>query len=268
MAIPPTSSSAPPLAVDGDAAVAGGRRLRVHLDVGGDQVPGVLLLPLHPRPAPAALLLHGYGSSKERMVESAGRSLLQLGVATLGIDLPLHGARLPAGGDGVEAALGNPLQLAARWRDALRECRAALGALAALPEIDAARIGLVGYSMGAYLGVTVAAAEPRVRATVLAAGGDLPDDLPFAPMVRAVVDPIRAIHRLAGRPVLLINGRHDRTIRPAWAARLHAAAREPRELLWYDGGHWLPDAVVRRAAGWLAAHLGEGAECSVAARRG
>src|SRR5690349_9986440 len=78
--------------------VPGGRRIAMELTATGrEQVPGVLLVPdgFHERDqrVPAALLLHGFTSRKERMVEGIGRALLTHGVASLAIDLPLHGAR-------------------------------------------------------------------------------------------------------------------------------------------------------------------------------
>lgn len=242
------------LITDDEQAVRGGRRILMHLTVSDASVPAILLLPLEPRPAPAALLLHGYSSNKERMADSAGKMLLAMGIASLAIDLPLHGARVSAGGAaGLPAdEARNPLRLAQRWREALKECVTALHALADLPEIAADRVALIGYSMGAYLGVMVASEDPSVHALVLAAGGDLPDDLPFAALVRKMVDPLRAVKRYSGRPLLMVNGRNDRTIRAQQAERLYAAAGEPKSILWYDGGHWLPDAMVRHAAKWVA----------------
>jgi fermentation-respiration switch protein FrsA (DUF1100 family) len=240
-----------------ERAIRGGRRVALTIDVAGDRVPAVLLLPLEPRPAPAALLLHGYSSDKERMSDSAGRALLELGVASLGVDLPLHGER---GGQGGGAGMSadefrNPLALAQRWRAALEECRVALRFLGEMPELDASRLAIVGYSMGSYLGVMDAAREPSVRALVLAAGGDLPTNVPYAPLIRTVVDPLRAVRKFAGRPLLVVHGRQDRTIRPEQAELLFAAAGEPKQMLWYDGGHWLPDSVVRQAMGWLREEL-------------
>lgn len=238
---------------DDEQAVRGGRRISMHLTVSNASVPAILLLPLEPRPAPAALLLHGYSSNKERMSDSAGKMLLALGIASLAIDLPLHGARVRAGGAaGLPAdEARNPLRLAQRWREALKECTAALHSLAELPEIAADRVALIGYSMGAYLGVMVASEDASVHALVLAAGGDLPENLPFAALVRKLVDPLRAIQRYSGRPLLMVNGRTDRTIQAPQAERLYAAAGEPKSILWYDGGHWLPDAAIRQAVKWL-----------------
>ena len=235
-----------------ERAVTDGRRVSLALHVGGARVPAALLLPTSAAPAPAALLLHGYSASKDLMLETAGRALLRRGVASLAIDLPLHGERDAPAGDSL---FRNPLGLVRHWQSALEECRLALRYLDERPEIDGSRLSLVGYSLGAYLGAVVAAREPAVRALVLAAGGDLPSGIPFAAMIRTVVDPLRAVRKLAGRPLLMVNGRADRTIPADQVERLFAAANEPKELRWYDGGHYIPPAVIDGAMGWLASRL-------------
>src|SRR5690606_241512 len=110
--------------------------------------------------------------------------------------------------------------------------------------------------MGAYVAVMAAAEEPAARAVVLAAGGDLPDRTPLAALVRRAADPLRAIKRLQGRPLLMVHGRDDRTILPVQAERLFAAAREPKTLRWWNAGHYLPPAAVADAADWLAGTFG------------
>jgi len=239
--------------VGAERPVRGGRRVAVTLHVGRERVPAELLVPTHSSPVPAALLLHGYTSSKEQMLGSIGRALLTRGIASLGVDLPLHGERESRLD---EDSLRNPMVLARQWRAALAECRSALGFLAGHPELDAGRLAVVGYSLGAFLAVIVAAREPPVRAVALAAGGDLPTNTPFSTLIRAVADPARAARELAGRPLLMIHGRRDRTVTPEQAKRLYAAAKEPKTLLWYDGGHWLPDQMIDRAAEWLEGVLG------------
>jgi fermentation-respiration switch protein FrsA (DUF1100 family) len=223
------------------------------LDVdGGERVPAILQRPRIAAAVPAVLLLHGFSSRKERMAESIGRALLAYDVASLAIDLPLHGAR-EGGLEGL--TLRNPLALVQKWRLALREANQAIEHLAVHSAIDSTRLGLAGYSLGAYLAMIVAGDNRLVQAVALAAGGDLPEETPFASLVRTIADPRRAARRLAGRPLLMINGRYDRTIRPEQARRLFDAAREPKEQRWYEGGHWPPPSAIERAAEWLAAQL-------------
>lgn len=237
----------------------------MELETTPERVPGVLLLPaLGEGRTPAVLLLHGFTSRKERMSEGIGRALLQRGIGSLAVDLPLHGARE---GRLDQLSVRNPLRLVSTWRLALGEARQAFDYLEALPGIDSTRLGLVGYSLGAYLGVTIAASDARVRAVALAAGGDLPDEMPIGRLVRTVVDPVRSVRALAHRPLLMINGRFDRTIRPAQAERLFAAAGEPKELHWYEGGHWPPAREIEYAARWMEGALGGVAERGTGDRR-
>ena len=241
------------LAVMGAARdVPPGTRYDLELVDGVERVPAVLLMPHVVEDVPAALLLHGFRSEKERMADSVGLALMTRGVAALSIDLPLHGSRE---GDVGSLRERNPMQLVSTWRGAVREAGLALRYLAAHESIDGTRLGLVGYSLGSFLANIVAAGEPSVRAVVLAAGGDLPDGLPFESLVRTVVDPLRAVRRVAGRPLLMVNGRFDRTVTPAQAERLFAAAHEPKTMHWYGGGHWPPPREIGFAAEWLAQQL-------------
>ena len=221
---------------------------------GTERVPATLLLPSADHAAPAVLLLHGFSSNKERMVQSVGRALQQRGVASLALDLPFHGER-DGGRD--EIPYRNPLALVAAWSTAVREARAAIEWLGAQDAIDDGRIGVIGYSLGGFLALMTASEEPMVQVLTLAASGDLPDTTPYAALVRRAVDPLRAVRKLRGRPLLLINGRRDTTTRPAQAERLFAYAEEPKELRWYDGGHWPPPSAIDEAAAWTARQLDE-----------
>ena len=50
--------------------------------------------------------------------------------------------------------------------------------LANVAAVDAQRMAIVGYSLGAYLALVAAGDEQRCRAVVLASGGDLPEETP------------------------------------------------------------------------------------------
>jgi uncharacterized protein len=234
------------------ASTARGEERLLDLVHDGERVPAAFLLPQGARHAPGALLLHGFSSSKERMAQSVGRALQQRGIASLALDLPFHGER-DGGRD--EIPYRNPLALVAAWAMAVREARAAIEWLSGQPEVDAERIGALGYSLGGFLTLMTASEEPLVRAVTLAAAGDLPDTTPYAALVRRAVDPLRAVRKLGGRPLLLVNGRRDSTTRPAQAERLFAYAEEPKELRWYDGGHWPPPSAIEDAAAWMAEQL-------------
>jgi dienelactone hydrolase len=231
--------------------IPGGRRVLLSIE-DGETVPGLLLAPTATQRVPAALLLHGYSSRKERMAEVIGMALLRRGIASLAIDLPLHGERH---GEVEDLSYRTPFELVQRWRLAISEARLGLRFLGQQPSIDGSRLALVGYSLGSFLGVIVAAQEPLVRAVVLAAGGDLPARLPFAAIVRTVADPLRAVRKLAGRPLLMVNGRFDRTVAAEQAQRLFDAAAEPKEIRWYGGGHWPPPIEVDAAVEWLGRQL-------------
>jgi dienelactone hydrolase len=237
-------------------------RQTLRLTVGDAIVPAILLLPRDlERKVPAALLLHGYSSHKERMAYTIGRALAIRGIAALAIDLPLHGEREASR----EEALFNPLALLSHWQLTLEECAAALQWLAHHERCDASRLAIVGYSLGAYIAVTAAAQNTRVRAVVLAAGGDLPRT-PLDQVVRSVADPMTDIQCIAGRPILMLNGRFDRTVRPPHAERLFKAAGEPKQMRWFNSGHILPAEAIGEAADWLVGHL-ESPEALRRARR-
>jgi pimeloyl-ACP methyl ester carboxylesterase len=246
--------------------VPGGYRIDIELETERDRVPGILYVPDTPEsremPCAAALLLHGWTSRKERMAEGIGRALLAFSVATLSIDLPMHGAR----GSGTDEVTRNPLQMVATWRRALKEVHCGLDYLSNLAAVDSQRLAIVGYSLGAYLAIAAAGDDSRARALVLTSSGDLPEQIPFVSIARAAVDPLRAVRKLGGRPLLMVNGRFDRTIKADQAERMFDAAGEPKQIHWYQGGHWPPQPAIDFGAQWLAERLSSG-EWRLAERR-
>jgi len=176
-----------------------------------------------------------------------GLTLAARGIASLAIDLPLHGSREDAL---MEEARSDPLGLVKHWNMALTEAKAAIAWLGEQEEIDSRKLGISGYSLGSYIALQTAAAEERVRLVIVAAGGDLPVT-PWTAMVRLMSDPIRSAKSLNGRPLLMLHGKNDRTIRPDQAQRLFDAASKPKELRWYESGHVLPTAAADDDASWL-----------------
>jgi predicted esterase len=176
-----------------------------------------------------------------------GRALAARGIASLAIDLPLHGTRDDAL---VDRARSNPLALVKEWNKALAEAKAAVDWLSKQKEIDAKRITIAGYSLGSYIALQTAASERRVSSIILAAGGDLPET-PWTSMIRMMSNPLKSAASLDDQPLLMLHGKLDRTIRPAQAERLFDAAAEPKKMRWYDSGHVLPPEAADDAAAWL-----------------
>ncbi|MFB9833343.1 dienelactone hydrolase family protein [Actinoallomurus acaciae] len=106
---------------------------------------------------PGVVVAHGLAASRQLMRGFAD-TLARRGYAVELVDLAGHGAstdRLPDAGDGpaADARLDRDLDVA-------------VGHLRAMPWVDAARIGLLGHSMGAAAVLRYAAVHPAIRATV------------------------------------------------------------------------------------------------------
>jgi fermentation-respiration switch protein FrsA (DUF1100 family) len=153
--------------------------------------------------------------------------------------------------------------------------------------IPNARIGLLGYSMGAVVSLLGAAGEPGVQALVL--------DSPFSDLRRLLVENVRGATRLPGtpfvwlagvmfwmrtrctlaacrpldvlsslesRPLFFIHGGADNITSVNHSRRLYDAYRGPREIWIVQGaphtGAYFADRplYVERVAGFFARHLG------------
>jgi dienelactone hydrolase len=86
------------------------------------------------------------------------------------IDGPVHGARGPVT-DATDPAYRQMWQRPDVVQDMIDDWRVTLDALSALSEIDAARIGYWGVSMGTMFGLPYVASDPRIRVAVLGKAG-------------------------------------------------------------------------------------------------
>jgi dienelactone hydrolase len=121
----------------------------------GVQVTGFLYLPDR-RPAPAVVLLPMLGRT-HRDWDAAAARLADAGIAALAIDFRQGGGALTsrtetAGGDYAALVL---------------DANAARAYLAARPEVNPARLGIAGASLGANVAVLAAADNPAVRSLAL-----------------------------------------------------------------------------------------------------
>jgi alpha-beta hydrolase superfamily lysophospholipase len=110
-----------------------------------------MLYEASPRPAPAVVLVHMLGRSKDEWIPIAER-LQDQGVSALAIDLRGHGH---SAGNGAELpTMVGDVQAAVAW-------------LSTRPGVRAASLGVVGASLGANLAGLAAANESPIRALAL-----------------------------------------------------------------------------------------------------
>lgn len=101
--------------------------------------------------------------------------------------------------------------------------------------VDPRRIGVVGASRGAILGTIAAGADRRLSPVVLIYGGHF-DALENGHLPAAC--PANYIVRIAPRPLLMINGTQDSDmIKERAVDPMFRLAREPKKIIWTDGGH-------------------------------
>jgi fermentation-respiration switch protein FrsA (DUF1100 family) len=166
----------------------------------------------------------------------------------------------------------------------LRDAEAAVAY--AFKRIPEAHLGLIGYSMGASVGLLLAAREPRVAAIVAdspftgiaevvahgAAQLRLPPQLvvPVADRLTSwrygyrfgAVRPIEAVAAISPRPLLLIHGATDSLIPVSHAHELFDIAREPKQRWIVEGaehcGAYFADRIgyVTRVAAFFEQYLG------------
>ena len=135
--------------------------------------------------------------------------------------------------------------------------RAALSFLAARREVDPARLGVYGFSVGATAVALESADDPRARAVALgptwpSLAEELADKFHrWGPLSAAVlrwtfrasgvdvaaVDALAAVDRLAGRPLFFVTGSRDPDTPPAVMARVAARAPSARWLVVEGAGH-------------------------------
>ena len=133
--------------------------------------------------------------------------------------------------------------------------RGAVDFVASRPDVQAGRIGLLGFSLGSWAALLEGERDARVASFVLQGVFDDPRSqtmVEYAPSGRfaqwgAVLgerlagmdqDPGRASLQLAAvspRPIAFVTGTLDRVVPPALTRALHATAREPKELWVIEG---------------------------------
>lgn len=147
----------------------------------------------------------------------------------------------------------------------VRDLGKALDFLLSQKNVDPARVVYVGHDFGAMYGMLLAAKDKRVKAWALQAGtASFSDWYLFYPRregaeKQAVIDrlaPLDPVRHIANAtPLLLQFGTHDRFVPEAKAKQLFEAARDPKEIKWYNAGHALDEQAVADRLAWVRKHI-------------
>ncbi len=224
--------------------------------VDGTSIPAILHRPNVQGAVPCILVLHGYGGDKESYSIPMAILVAPKGVAVMAIDARLHGERAEA----TAAMWGTDLARSryAMVNTVIDNCRA-LDYLDSRDDIDHERYMLLGISMGGMSGAVLGPVDERIKSAILiVAGGRL--DLMYANSEHETVvemraagitpamvaeatadcEPVSFIGHFAPRALLFVNGTQDQVVPPQNAEFLHQASAEPKEIIWYEGGHVPP----------------------------
>lgn len=201
-------------------------------------------MPAAQKDAPIVVFLHAYGASKAQSLAVAP-FLHDAGYNVLAFDFRAHGDS-----DGTHTTFG---------LDEARDVRAAVLAASERPGVDASRLALMGWSMGAAAAINAAPSLPEVRAIVAdspfaSLAGTMPGALatlglpsmPFGKVTFAFAtwlsgaplsndSPVDAA-RQARSPLLLIQGGSDVLVRADTDARPLQEAAGERAHLWVVPG--------------------------------
>jgi dienelactone hydrolase len=261
----------------------------VYSSANGERVPAVVFEPNRAsmwHPAPAIVLLHGLGGSKESLVPF-GHFLAATGYAVLILDEYGQGERRkpdPAGDD-PQAAETDAVH---GVQQTIVDVRRGIDYLRTRIHISSKRICIMGFSLGAIIAADVAGIDPRVQSVVLVSGGgDLglilrnlarndpyfrrssignltPEQLQLLGPMLAAEDPLTFAGHVAPRPVLMLNGKLDRIIPPKAAQALYEALRQSPNnhvtMQWFpDQNHFVGlDVLYPTLRTWLEKNLGMG----------
>jgi pimeloyl-ACP methyl ester carboxylesterase len=207
---------------------------------GGELASGFLALPKGDGPFPVVVTAPGLGEGGDT---SQGSFFVPQGYALLALDEPSLAFSLAD----AQGAIANYVQYGIQERRAL-------DLLETMPEIDARRIGFMGFSNGAIVGALLAGVDERVKAYVLM-GVPLLDDEEFKDVApgkaaweryvaqMAALDLAAYVGHNKGAAFLFVNGDRDyRAMRSGKA--LMAVAPKPRDWYVFAGSHRGPETVA------------------------
>jgi dienelactone hydrolase len=217
---------------------------------------GKLFRPKSPGKKPAVIVLDIL-DGKQLVAESQAHWLAANDVTALVITMAYYGPRRPVGSS-ERMLTPNIEKSVANVRQTVLDCRCAAAWLASRPDVDAAKIGILGTSLGSFVGGVVAGVEPRLSfACLLLGGGGLVDAFWTHPKAEGLlkalefvgiekknfkklidpIDPITYAERLKPKKLLLIAASQDDVVPPLAMKQLAEATGNSKNVIWYDATH-------------------------------
>jgi dienelactone hydrolase len=235
----------------------------------GGRVPATLVVPDGAGPFAGIVVQHGMPSNRQGSF-LLGRAYASLGAVVILIDAPF--AR-------PENADREPLTLTEQDREEqiqlIVDLRRAVDLLVARSDVDPDRLAYVGVSYGAAMGGLLAGVEDRLQAYVLQVGdgglvehlagpedeGNQLSELSQEKQERWIdvmwpIEPIHYVGHAAPAALLFQNGIQDQMVPLSDGARYQEAGSEPKTIMWYESGHFLPRQSVLDQARWLRQYTG------------
>jgi dienelactone hydrolase len=216
-------------------------------------------------PFPAVIVLDITGGDQS-LSRSICTHLARNGVAGLFVQMAYYGPRRPPGSSLRLLTVDYEHTLEA-IRQTVLDLRCATAWMASRPELNPTRLGILGTSLGSFIGTVTAEMEPRLtKVAVLLGGGGLisgyydhPQAAPFRAVwealggtremmakVVAPADPLTCAANLRDRKVFIMAGKRDDIVPPKMAEALWAATGKQR-IVWFDCTHY--GAVIYIATG-------------------
>ncbi len=215
-------------------------------------------------PVPLVILMHGLGDHKAvDYVEYGNDLFLKNGFAVLRIDISDHGDRK---NDVYDFDLTGDYKYWTRnvISQTVFDLRRAIDFIETRKELDHNRIGYYGISLGGIIGTVFCGVENRIKVPVIAlAGGQL--NLLYgenalsseAKDFVSIIEPLNFVEQISPRPFLMLNAKNDEIVPPAMSKLLFYAAKDPKEIIWYDAKHRdAPlDIIYGDGLNWFKKHL-------------
>jgi pimeloyl-ACP methyl ester carboxylesterase len=196
----------------------------------GNRVPALFAVPRGVSPRGCLIWENGLNARKEdptQIWDGAAR----LGLAVFTMDLRQQG-QLGDEREEAQRAITDPSRLAAFVRGSVADLSTGVDYLEQRRECRQ-NLGYAGLGLGGMVGSVLAGRDPRIRATVIMSSAPSWGSQP----ILSPLDPVRWIPRISPRPVLVMSGRNDPLIPPDAAAQVQSAARAPKRVVNYRGGH-------------------------------